>query len=272
MDDLKLYEEIVRLQKERLPGVLATVVETRGSSPRKSGAKMLVYPDGTIAGTVGGGTTEAQTIAAALQAMGNGQPRLLEFSLTKENGSVCGGSMVIYLEPLVSAPLLIIVGSGHVAKAMQLAARAAGFLTTLLGPAEFLGNEQVAPAVDYESYIFIATSDHQQDFAAVRVALGTRARYIAVLGSRRKKQAMESYLQDVGLAASVIARVTSPAGLDIGAETPEEIAVSVVAQMIALRRAENGKSSRAAARCGTLEADGHLQTAVAAGRQGGDSA
>lgn len=271
MDDLKLYEEIVRLKNGRLPGVLATVVETRGSSPRKSGAKMLVYPDGTIAGTVGGGTTEAQTIAAALQALGTGQPRLLEFSLTKENGSVCGGSMVIYIEPLASAPLLIIIGSGHVAKAVQLAARAAGFLTTLLSAAEFLENEQVAPAVDSESYIFIATSDHQQDFAAVRSALATTARYIAVLGSIRKKKAMESYLRDHGLASPEIARVTSPAGLDIGAETPEEIAVSVVAQMIALRRAGNGKGSGAAVGGGTFEADGYLQTAVAACRQTGDS-
>ncbi|MFH1215289.1 MAG: XdhC family protein [Pseudomonadota bacterium] len=237
MDDLSIYEEIVRLKKERKPAALATVIETSGSTPRKAGAKMLVYQSGSIAGTIGGGKAEADTIAAAQDAMQSGESRILQFSSPEENGNICGATMLVYLEPSGAAPRMVAIGSGHVAKAVCRAAEAAGFLVNLLPPEENLAELLLERCADPESYILIATSTHQQDFSAARLALKTPARYIGVIGSRKKRKALDSYLSAQGLSATDIDRVISPAGIDIGAETPDEIAVSVVAQMIQVLRA-----------------------------------
>src|SRR5512135_1563283 len=122
MHELPLYEEIIRLKKARVPATLATVVEPRGSAPRKAGAKMLVRRDGSIVGTIGGGQTEADTIVAAQEVLRRGQPRTLNFSLTEPHGAVCGGEVTIYLEPLVVPQHLVVVGGGHVGQAVGRAA------------------------------------------------------------------------------------------------------------------------------------------------------
>jgi xanthine dehydrogenase accessory factor len=263
MDELALYEEIIRLKKARQPAVLATVVETRGSSPRKAGAKMLVYADGSICGTIGGGKTEADTIAAAGEALRQNAPRTLAFSLTEAHGGVCGGEVTVYLEPLVAAPHCVIIGDGHVGRAMAEAAGRAGFLVSLADEAD--NRAELLSRADAHTYFFICTSDHQQDFLAVQEILATPARHIAVLGSVRKRKAMEKFLQELGFTPQAIHRVVSPAGLDIGAETPEEIAVSVVAQMIQVRRA-NADTHRSAVACRRpLKAHGYQQTIAAAG-------
>lgn len=236
MDDLRLYEEIIRFMHERKSVALATVVETSGATPRKAGAKMLVSADGSIAGTVGGGRIEADTIVAALESLQTGEPRLLRFAAIEESGATCGGNMRVYIEPINAAPRLVAVGSGHVARAVMCAGEAAGFQARLVSPGPEIDKELLALAGHRQSFIFIATSDHRQDFAAALAALKTPARYVAVLGSRRKRTAMEAYLAAQGLDAAEISRIISPAGLEIGAQTPEEIAVSVVGQMIQVRR------------------------------------
>ena len=263
MDELALYEEIIRLKKARQPAVLATVIETSGSSPRKAGAKMLVYGDGSISGTIGGGKTEAETIAAAGETLRLNAPRTLAFTLTEAHGGVCGGEVTVYLEPLVAAPHCIIIGDGHVGQALAEAAGRAGFLVSLVDEA---GNRAgLLSRTDAHTYFFICTSAHQQDFLAVQEALTTPARHIAVLGSSRKRTAMEEFLQGQGITPQAINRVISPAGIDIGAETPEEIAVSVLAQMIQVRRA-NADTHRSAVACRRpLKAHGHQQTITAAG-------
>ena len=282
MDDIHIYEEIVRLKKERVPAAIATVIETRGSTPRKAGAKMLVRRDGSITGTVGGGKTEADTIAAAQEVIRAGVPRTLEFSLTRESGGVCGGSLVIYLEPLVVPDHLIVVGDGHVGRAVSQSARAAGFMVSLIGlaepnaacgagedaifhPLERLGEAFAAIGADASTYIFIATSDHHHDFEAASAALATESCYIAVIGSRKKKAAMDEYLRARGFDGEAVGRIVSPAGLDIGAETPAEIGVSVVAQMIKLRRSGASASDSRPARRRAVEKDGVLQAAAAPG-------
>lgn len=263
MDELALYEEIIRLKKARQPAVLATVIETSGSSPRKAGAKMLVYGDGSICGTIGGGKTEAETIAAAGEALRLNAPRTLAFTLTEAHGGVCGGEVTVYLEPLVAAPHCIIIGDGHVGQALAEAAGRAGFLVSLVDEAD--NRAGLLSRTDAHTYFFICTSDHQQDFLAVQEALATPARHIAVLGSSHKRTAMEEFLQGQGITPQAINRVISPAGIDIGAETPEEIAVSVVAQMIQVRRA-NADTHRSAVACRRpLKAHGHQQTIAAAG-------
>lgn len=282
MNDIDIYEEIVRLKRLRVPAVLATVVETRGSTPRKAGAKMLVKKDGSIRGTVGGGKTEADTIATALEVMRRGQPHTMEFSLTADNGGVCGGSLSIYLEPLVVSDHLIVVGDGHVGRAVGQAAQHTGFLVsmialaeaktayepneeTLIQPLNRLGEAFSDIGADATTYIFIATSDHHQDFAAAAAALATEACYIAVIGSRKKKAAMDDYLRGRAFDQEAISRIVSPAGLDIGAETPAEIGISIVAQMIQLRRrAARADNSRSACRR-TVKEDGVQQTIVALG-------
>lgn len=254
MDDLHLFEEIIRLKKVGHPAALATVVATNGSTPRKTGAKMLVHGDGSITGTIGGGKTEADTIEAALLAMQTGTPRTLSYSLTEQHGHVCGGDVTIYLEPLNTTPLAIIIGAGHVGRAVAHMAGQAGFITKLIetaGQKSGLGNKKgvmTCPvneletlfahiSVNSNSFIFIATSDHKEDFIAADAALKTDGCYIGVLGSTRKRAAMEKYLKERGFSSEDINRIISPAGLEISAETPEEIAVSVVAQMIQQKRA-----------------------------------
>lgn len=265
MDELALYEEIIRLKKARQPAVLATVIETSGSSPRKAGAKMLVYGDGTINGTIGGGKTEADVIVAAGEVLQRNTPRTIAFSLTEAHGGVCGGDVTVYLEPLVAAPHCIVIGDGHVGLAMGEAAGRAGFLVSLVDETD--NRAELLARADAGTYFFICTSDHQQDFIAVQAALNTPACHIAVLGSKRKRKAMEEFLLGQGFAPQAISRVVSPAGLDIGAETPEEIAVSVVAQMIQVRRTNaDTDTHRSAVACRRpLKAHGHKQAIAAAG-------
>ncbi|HSR36106.1 MAG TPA: XdhC family protein [Desulfurivibrionaceae bacterium] len=263
MDDLALYEEIVRIKKERLPAVLATVIDSRGSSPRKAGAKMLIYADGTTNGTVGGGAIEAETVAAAREVVRDRASRTLAFDLTEAQNSVCGGEMTIYLEPLVTAPHCLIIGDGHVGKAVSRVAEQAGFLVSLLGKEDDL--QPVLRRVDHHTYVLVATSDHQQDFLAVKEVLTTPARHIAVLGSRRKRTAMEQFLKEHHFTPEAINRIISPAGLDIHAETPEEIAVSVVAQMIQVRRTNADKNRSTLACRRSVAAHGHQQAIAAAG-------
>lgn len=132
MDDLPIYEEIIRLKKARVPAAIATVIETKGSTPRKAGAKMIIQKDGSISGTVGGGQTEADTIEAAKDVIQQGKPRTISFSLTEEHGAVCGGNIAIYLEPLIVPLHLIVVGDGHVGKAVTQSAHQAGFLVSMI--------------------------------------------------------------------------------------------------------------------------------------------
>jgi xanthine dehydrogenase accessory factor len=280
MDDLPIYEEIIRLKKKRVPAAIATVVETRGSTPRKAGAKMLVRKDGTIAGTVGGGKTEADTIDAAAEVIRLGMSRTMEFSLTEEHGGVCGGSLVIFLEPLVVPDHLIVVGDGHVGRAVTQSARQVGFMVSMIGlteakteygpgddaichPLDKLGEAFTDIGADANTYIFIATSDHHQDFEAVSAALATESCYIAVIGSKKKKAAMDENLLDRGFDGEAVSRIVSPAGLDIGAETPGEIGVSIVAQMIKLRRTGLAAHDSRPARSRTVKKDGAQQTIAA---------
>ncbi len=280
MDDLTLYEEIIRLKKERQPAALAMVVESEGSSPRKAGAKMLVTLDGCLLGTVGGGKIEADSITAALEVIANGQPRTLPFSLTEEHGLVCGGRLLVYIEPILQAPQLVTVGAGHIGQTLTKAAREAGFQVTLVDPHPegsdyrnhgFIPADLVCPAqevftqlpIDRNSFILIATRNHHDDFLVTRNALATEAGYIGLLGSQRKKTALRENLEQVGLPPEAFARVICPVGLDLGAETPEEIAVSIVAQLIQRRRnhAASGRSDSPG--CGMLATDGPAQVAAA---------
>ncbi len=279
MDELELFEELVRLMRAGRSGVLATVVESRGSSPRKAGAKLLLRDDGSLLGSVGGGRLEEETLRAARQVLAEGTPRTLPFSLEQDNGMVCGGHVLVYLEPLTLAARLLILGSGHVGQALARFARPAGFAATLVDPTGGSGSARVAgfapadlscspeeafsrSALDGRTFVVIASPSHQLDFQAVQAALKTPAAYIGMLGSRRKREALFSYLRDSGCPEAEISRVTTPAGLAIGAQTPEEIAVSILAQLIALRRHHDLRHFGTDPGGGLVQPDGTPQAAA----------
>ena len=249
VDDLRLYEEIVRLARAALPSVLATVVDTSGSAPRRAGAKMLIRADGSLLGSIGGGAVEKQVVADALAVLRERRPRLEEFRLTEKHGHVCGGTMRIYLEPNAIAPRLIVVGAGHVGAALGVAAAFAGFRLTFIDERPDYACAQRLPAaeaivcappeialaelaIDATCAIVIATPTYAQDFAAVRAALASPARFIGVIGSRRKRAVLVATLTQEGYGSAEIERVQIPVGIAIGAQTPQEIAISIVAQLI----------------------------------------
>lgn len=253
MNDLEIHREFVRLAEAGIAAALATVVETNGSSPRKAGAKMLVQGDGTTLGTVGGGRIELETVAAAREAIRDGSPRSVPFTLTEEHGHVCGGRVLVYIEPAATYPRLVIAGAGHVGQALARAASFAGFRVTVADERPGFADRQRVPEadeaivcdygtlfgqipVDNGTFVVIATPGFEQDFAAVRGALATPAPFIGLIGSARKRDVLHTTLAVEGYGADEINRVTIPVGLPIGGETPEEIALSIIAQLIERRR------------------------------------
>jgi xanthine dehydrogenase accessory factor len=218
---------------------------------------MLIRDDGSIAGTIGGGCVEAEVWQAAREVIAQEKPRTLTFDLNQDpkydTGLVCGGTLEIFIEPVLPMPLLYIFGAGHVAIELFKAARNAGFDCIVTDDREAYANAERFPnalqviAKDFDrafneiapsesSYIVIATRGHRDDMRVLRWAVETPARYIGMVGSRRKAITVFRELTREGLKPELFDRVHSPVGLDIGAVTPEEIAVSVVAELIAMRR------------------------------------
>jgi len=253
LTDLELYEEVVQLTRGGEAFVLATVVASSGSSPRKAGAKMLIRGDGRFFGSVGGGRVEKESVEAALNALVDATPRMLEFVLTEENGFACGGSMSIYIEPQGRRPLLMMFGAGHVGRAVTSLAHGCGFRVVVVDDRPECASAALLPGADQvfclpvqkvfeqlqtgpEDYAIIATPGHHSDFDAVRGCLATRVGFIGLLGSRRKREILLKILEDEGFAAEQRNRIITPVGVDIGAQTPEELAVSIVGQLIARRR------------------------------------
>lgn len=254
---MNIYEEIVKLQREGRSGAVATIVNSRGSIPSFQSAKMLVRDDGSIAGTIGGGCVEAEVWQAAREVIAQEKPRSLSFDLNQnpkyDTGLVCGGTLEIFIEPVLPVPLLYIFGAGHVASALFKAARNAGFDCIVADDRDAFANAERFPgaqqviARDFDealkeiapgesSYIVICTRGHRDDMRVLRWAVQTPARYIGMIGSRRKAITVFRELTNEGLKPELFDRVHSPIGLDIGAVTPDEIAVSILAELIAARR------------------------------------
>ncbi len=254
---MDIFEEIVELRRAGRRGSLATIVHARGSIPSFESAKMLVRDDGTIAGTIGGGCVEAEVWQAAREVMEEEKPRNLTFNLNHDpkydSGLVCGGTLEIYLEPILPVQTLYIFGAGHVAHNVYRAARMTGFEVVIIDDRESYANRERFPeakdvyAEDFEqslsqlapnqsSYIVIVTRGHRDDMRVLRWAVETPARYIGMIGSQRKVITTYRQLESEGTAPEKLARVYAPVGLDIGAITPEEIAIAIMAEIIAIRR------------------------------------
>src|SRR5579884_3865927 len=254
---MDVFDELVRLRGLGQKCALATIVQVNGSIPSYESAKMLVREDGSIVGTVGGGCVEAEVWNAAREVLQTERPKHLSFNLGQDaaydNGLICGGQLSIFIEPVIPHPKLFVFGAGHISKALSKVAAIAGFAPVVIDNREQFASVERFPeadgviAAEYEevfskldirdtSYLVIVTRGHRDDMRVLRWAATTPARYIAMIGSRRKVIGVVRELEKEGIRRDAFERVFAPMGFDIGAITPEEIAVSVVAEMIAVRR------------------------------------
>ena len=252
---MDIYEEVVRLRRLGQKCALATIVQVNGSIPSYESAKLLVREDGSMLGTIGGGCVEAEVWNVARDVMRNERPRHMNFSLGQDaaydNGLICGGQLSVFVEPVVPQPRLYVFGAGHISKSISKIATLAGFAAVIVDNREAFANRERFPEADeifageYEdvfpqlpirdtSYLVIVTRGHRDDMRVMRWAVGTNAKYIAMIGSKRKVIGVVKELEKEGIPREAFERAFAPMGLEIGAITPEEIAVSIVAEMIAL--------------------------------------
>jgi len=256
-----IFEEVVRLRREGIPAALATIVGTRGSTPGRTSMRLLVLEDGTFLGTVGGGCLEAEVYDHAKAVLADEQPRTLTFRLTEkdspDSGLMCGGEVTVFVEP-VTTPALWIFGGGHVSKALCQVAAMAGFRVTVVDDrANYCSPERFPEAAETQvgeyaalvaampiranSYCVIVTRGHKEDGAVLaalagRAAQGAVPRFLGMIGSKTKQAILWKHLRSNGVDEAFLARVRTPMGAWIGARSHEEIAVSVVSELIAIRR------------------------------------
>jgi len=245
--------EIQRLIDSEESGVLVVVIGSSGSAPGKVGAKMLVLVDGQIYGTIGGGVIEARVMADALNALEDGRgPRSARYDLD-QLGMSCGGQMTVYIEPLSAPRRVLIFGGGHVGTAVARQFKLLGCVVTVVDEREEWANRERLPDVDVivnrpfaeylaesppsqKDHVVIVTRGHEQDQLVLEEAIERRPAYLGMIGSRKKAKRSLDVLRDKGVDAELIKAVRSPLGLDIGAITPEEIAVSLAAELVVLWR------------------------------------
>ncbi len=256
---LEVYQELVNVMQTGERAVLATVISSRGSAPRKAGVKMLIKQDGTFLGTVGGGGVERQVQEKAREVMNSGEPQIVHLDLSgrkKEAAMICGGQMDVFLEPILSQETLYLFGAGHISQGTAKAGKMLGFRVVVIDPrpeynnsdrfpnADFLIVEEYNSAfsklnVDEDSYVVIYTPGHVLDEQCLEFAVGTRARYVGMIGSRKKVKEVKERLLQKGISQQQLDRIHAPIGLEISAETPEEIAISILAEIIKVKRTGN---------------------------------
>jgi len=238
----KLAEAIEQQQ----PTVLATVIEIKGASPAKIGAQIVLLADGSTVGTVGGGKLEASILQDTQAALSDGQPRLTHYALAEEGqdaiGTLCGGEVRVFIQPYAPAPQLIIVGGGHIGRPLKVMGEAAAFnvisVDVEAGRADVPELSMLSLTAD--SYVVLITTDHVSDEAALRHVITSPVRYIGMIGSRAKCQTILDHLRADGVAAEALDRVYAPIGLELGGTSPQEIAVAILAEIIAVRRGGRG--------------------------------
>ncbi|HEY3128970.1 MAG TPA: XdhC/CoxI family protein [Acidobacteriota bacterium] len=254
---MDIYEEIVAIRKRGGKAALATLIHQIGSTPRKDHAKMLIREDGSFLGTVGGGCVEAEIWQAAQDVMTTGKSNILKFQLNQEDaaqdGLVCGGTVEIFIEPILPDPHLVVFGAGHISSFLSKVAKLAGFQVTVVDDrARYAARDRFPEAdnvivCDFDrireqvplhsnSYIVVVTRGHAHDQSVLEKIIDAPVKFLGMVGSRRKSKIIFDYLRQQGVGEDLLGRVESPIGVEIGSETPEEIAVSIVAEMIAVRK------------------------------------
>ena len=254
---LKIYQELANVISKGERAVLATVISSRGSAPRKAGAKMLIKEDGTAIGSIGGGGTEHKILSKVAKVMKSGEPQIVRFDLSGKDEAlamICGGQMEVFLEPILSPETIYLFGAGHISQSTAATGKKLGFRMVVIDPRPEYNNIDRFPEADsliveeYDSafsklnvgedgYIVIYTTGHVVDEQCLQFAVGTKAKYIGMIGSKNKAKEVKQRLLQKGVPQQQVDRVHSPIGLEIGAETPEEITISILAEIIKVKRA-----------------------------------
>jgi len=260
-----IYQALTEIEMENGSAALCTVTSSEGSTPRHVGSKMLVYPDGKFIGTVGGGDLEHRVLDEAWMALGDGQARLLHYNMadpSRGDPGVCGGQVEVFVEPILAPPLLVVIGAGHVGKAVVHLAKWLGFRVAVCDDRpEFCTPEETPGAdayyavtmdklidhvkIDKRTFLILTTRGSNVDAAGLAPLLDSAAAYIGVIGSRRRWATTVKALKEKGISEEKIARVHSPMGLELQAETPEEIAVSILAEVMMVKAKGTGKPMKA---------------------------
>ena len=257
---MNIYQEITNIITQGETAALCVIVKTAGSTPRREGSKMLVYGDGRMQGTIGGGEMESQAAKEALEAIKEGKPRLVKFSMAnpeKGNPGVCSGQLEVYVEPILSEAAVVVVGCGHVGKAVAQLANWLGFRVVVSDDRDGFATPEQIPDADIHhtglfselpdeivihenTYIVVTTRNAKLDVAGLPNILETPAAYIGVIGSKTRWETTRKGLVKNGTSKKDVERVISPMGLELNSETPEEIALSILAEIIMLKQGGEG--------------------------------
>ncbi|NDJ85652.1 MAG: XdhC family protein [Chloroflexi bacterium] len=254
---LEVLEAALGAQREGKLAALATVIRAQGSVPRQAGSKMLVWPDGTIVGTVGGGAMESLVIQEAQRIMQTGQPDTFTYTLSDLKGGdpgICGGTAEIFVEPVGLVPTVLVIGCGHVGKALAELAKWSGFRVLVsddrvdlctpesipnmdgyfpVAPETLLDHIEIGPLM----FVAAVTRGLPVDVKLLPRLLATNVPYIGLIGSKRRwSVTRKALIEEHHVSEDDVERVHSPIGLDIHAETPQEIAISILAEIIAAYR------------------------------------
>jgi xanthine dehydrogenase accessory factor len=255
-----ILEELVLARQEGNPVALAVIVKARGSVPRHTGTKMLVYADGRTSGTIGGGELEARVLQQALESLEDNQSRYIPYSLVDpERGDpgICGGEVEVFVEPYLPPITILIIGCGHVGQSVAKLANWLGFRVVVSDDREGMATPEVVPDADLyfpgsfddtlssfkiniNTYVVAVTRNVEVDREILPKLLETEAPYIGVIGSRRRWEETQRLLSEDGIDKDQMSRFHSPIGLELHAETPEEIAVSILAEVIMIHRGGSG--------------------------------
>jgi xanthine dehydrogenase accessory factor len=248
------------------PAALVTIVAARGSTPQRVGAKMLVFADGRTVGTIGGGCYENDALWKAREAIGGRTPRLVHYELSddiaQESGLICGGQMDVYIEPIEPSPELYVIGAGHVGYHLARLAHDVGFRVHVVDDREKFASAERFPhaaevvaedipawlaraVIPVHAYVVIVTRGHVHDLDALRALAPRELRYLGLIGSRAKVARIYDALAAEGMPRERFGHVHAPIGLDIGAVTPQEIAVSILAELVAVKHGRIGPRSAA---------------------------
>jgi xanthine dehydrogenase accessory factor len=249
------------------PAALVTIVSTTGSTPQRVGAKMLVFGDGRIIGTIGGGCYENDAFGKARESILHRRPQLVRYELSddfaQETGLICGGQMDVYIEPIEPSPELYVIGAGHVGFHLARLAHEVGFRVRVVDDREKFANRERFPQAEEvivedipgwiektllppHAYVVIVTRGHNNDLDALRALAPRDLRYLGLIGSRAKVARIYAALTEEAMPAEILKTVHAPIGLEIGAVTPQEIAVSILAELIAVKHGKiRGRESAA---------------------------